>query len=240
MNDVAEHAQAPAAESVSASGPTEQQIVERVYAAVIEQRLPPRTKLSESMLCETFGVGRTRVRRALLLLASQGIVDLPSNRGAFVASPGGKEARDVFEARMALEPGIVRQVARNASAAELDALERHIALEDLARSGRDRREAIRLSGEFHVKLAEATGNAVLTRMLRELVTRTSLIIGLFGTSGGHCADHEHADILVALRAGDGDRAEALIRTHLAHIEAELDLDASGAQVTDLKSILAGS
>lgn len=217
---------------------SEQQIVERIYAAVMEQRLPPRTKLSESMLCESFGVGRMRVRRALLLLASQGIVDLHSNRGAFVASPDRKEARDVFEARLALEPGIVRQVARHASAEDLDALARHIALEEGARNSRNRREAIRLSGEFHSRLAAATGNAVLTRILRELVTRTSLIIGLFGTSGlSNCAEHEHADILDALRRRDEDGAEALIRTHLAHIEADLDLNAAGKAEPDLISIL---
>lgn len=220
------------------SGGGEQQIVERIYEAVMEQRLAPRTKLSESMLCDTFGVGRMRVRRALLLLASQGIVDLHSNRGAFIASPDAKEARDVFDARLALEPSIVRQVASRASATDLEALEQHITCEETARRGRNRREAIRLSGEFHVRLAAATGNAVLTRMLRELVTRTSLIIGLFGSSGiSNCAEQEHADILEALRNRDSDAAEKLIRTHLAHIEADLDLSATGSQQADLTKIL---
>ncbi len=220
------------------TAPSEQQIVERIYAAVMEQRLPPRTRLTESMLCESFGVGRMRVRRALLLLASQGIVDLHSNKGAAVASPGRKEARDVFEARLALEPSIVRQVANRARPADLDALARHIAMEAASRNRRNRRDAIRLSGEFHLRLAETTGNAVLARMLRELVTRSSLIIGLFGTSGSpHCEEHEHAGILEALRRRDGDRAETLIRAHIMHIEADLDLSAASRAEPDLLSIL---
>ena len=220
------------------SGWSEQQIVERIYEAVMEQRLAPRTKLNESMLCESFRVGRMRVRRALLLLASQGIVDLHSNRGAFVASPDAKEARDVFDARLALEPSIVRQVVNKASAADLEALERHIKREEEARRGRKRRDAIRLSGEFHVRLAAATGNNVMSQMMRELVTRTSLIIGLFGAAGTpHCEDHEHADILEALRRRDGDRAEELIRAHLAHIEADLDLTATGRTEPDLLTVL---
>jgi DNA-binding GntR family transcriptional regulator len=179
-----------------------------------------------------------RVRRALLLLASQGIVNLHSNRGAFIANPDRKEARDVFDARMALEPSIVRNVAQNASSEELATLEHHIALEEKARHSRNRRETIRLSGEFHVRLAAATGNAVLTRMVREMVTRTSLIIGLFGASGiSSCAEHEHANILDALRRRDGDKAEALIRAHLTHIEADLDLDATGGAQPDLMRIL---
>ena len=74
------------------SGPDENFIVERIYKAVMEQRLAPNTKLSEARLCETFGVGRMRVRRALLLLSSQGIIELQSNRGAYVACPDKSEA----------------------------------------------------------------------------------------------------------------------------------------------------
>ena len=204
----------------------------------MEQWLPPGTKLSEPKLCEAFGVGRLRVRRALLLLASQGIVDLHSNRGAFVARPNRKEARDVFDARLALEPSVVSQVAAGADAADLAALDRHVELEQQAHKARNRRELIRLSGEFHVKLAGVTGNTVLTRMVRELVTRTSLIIGLFGMSGvSSCEEHEHLEILTAVHNRDGDTAGALIRAHLAHIEADLCLSASESGKPDLVEIL---
>lgn len=226
------------AEEVSDPSPDEQKIVERIYAAVMEQRLPPSTKLSEATLCESFGVGRMRVRRALLLLASQGIVDLHSNRGAFVARPGKKEARDVFDARMMLEPNIVRQVVDLADKADMQTLERHNALEQEAKSSGNRRDAIRLSGEFHVKLVAATGNAVLTRMVRELVTRTSLIIGLFGTSGvSSCQQDEHREIVDAIRDKDKDRAASMVRSHLAHIEADLDLLTNETGEPDILSIL---
>ena len=46
----------------------ENEIVEQIFEAVVEQRLPPGTKLSEAALCEAFGVGRMRIRRALLFL----------------------------------------------------------------------------------------------------------------------------------------------------------------------------
>ena len=94
------------------TGPDENFIVERIYKAVMEQRLAPNTKLSEARLCETFGVGRMRVRRALLLLSSQGIIELQSNRGAYVACPDKSEANDVFAARMLIEPPLVRQLAQ--------------------------------------------------------------------------------------------------------------------------------
>ena len=85
--------------SIGEIHPEEKVIVDRIFSAVMEQRLAPRTKLAEATLCRTFGVGRMRVRRALLLLGSQGIVELHSNRGAYVACPSPEEAREVFEAR---------------------------------------------------------------------------------------------------------------------------------------------
>ena len=65
----------------------EDEIVRRIHDAVIEQRLPPGTKLSEAALCDAFGVGRARVRRSLVVLAGREIVELHTNRGAFVARP---------------------------------------------------------------------------------------------------------------------------------------------------------
>ncbi len=85
----------------------EEEIVERIFEAIIDQRLPAGTKLSESSLCEAFGVGRMRIRQSLLLLASREVVDLLPKRGAFVASPTADQAREVFEARLTIEPKFV-------------------------------------------------------------------------------------------------------------------------------------
>lgn len=216
----------------------ETMIVERIYKAVMEQRLAPNTKLSESRLCETFGVGRMHVRRALLLLSSQGIVDLQSNRGAYVACPDKAEANDVFAARMLIEPPLVRQLAREPNEVSLALLSNHIALEDAARKDNARTEVIRLSGEFHTKLATATGNKFITKMMRELVTRTSLIVGLFGSSeSSSCPDDEHSNILKAIQARDPDQAEKLLLSHLNHIQNGLDMDVRQSPQDDLAAIL---
>jgi DNA-binding GntR family transcriptional regulator len=220
-------------------GSHEQMIVERIYNAVMEQRLAPNTKLSEARLCETFGVGRMHVRRALLLLSSQGIIDLHSNRGAYVACPDTSEAHDVFAARLLIEPPLVRQLALEPGTRNLEILTEHIALEDAARLANARTEIIRLSGEFHTKLAQATGNKFISRMMRELVTRTSLIVGLFSSSrSASCPDDEHRNILEAIRARDPVAAEQLVIAHLSHIRDGLDMDTRTEPQDDLAAILA--
>lgn len=215
-------------------------IVERIYRAVIEQRLPPKTKLSESKLCETFGVGRMHVRRALLLLSSEGIIALHSNRGAYVSSPDQKEANEVFEARLMIEPPLVRKLAGSVSTTKLSVLFKHLEQENVARQNDDRTNLIRLSGEFHVKLADACGNSIISKTVRELVTKTSLIVGMYGSSShSSCPDDEHQRLLEAIKANESDLAQDIISEHLKHIWKGLHITAVSEEDNQLEQILGG-
>lgn len=215
----------------------EEEIVERIFEAIIDQRLPPGTKLSEAALCEAFGVGRMRIRQSLLLLASREVVDLLPNRGAFVASPSSEQARQVFEARLMIEPNVARLAAERATDADLVMLESHLRLEHEAHRGNKRRDAIRLSGQFHVLLAEIAGNAVTLRMVKELVTRTSLIIGIFGSPGvSNCRDEDHDELFAAFRSRDAELASRLMAQHLRHIEGHLELNGPADGISDLVAI----
>src|SRR5882757_10697894 len=67
--------------------------------AIIEQALPPGTKLPEDELGARFGMSRTLVRAALALLQSEGLVDAHPRRTATTARPTLDEAKDVFGGR---------------------------------------------------------------------------------------------------------------------------------------------
>jgi DNA-binding GntR family transcriptional regulator len=215
----------------------EEEIVERIFEAIIDQRLPPGTKLSEAALCEAFGLGRMRIRQSLLLLASREVVELLPNRGAFVASPSADQAREVFEARLMIEPNVARLAAARATDADLTMLERHLKLEHEAHHGNKRRDAIRLSGQFHVLLAELAANTVTLRMVKELVTRTSLIIGIFGSPGvSNCRDEDHDEIFAAFSARDSEAAARLMSEHLQRIQEHLELNGPAEGSGDLVAI----
>ncbi len=219
---------------IEADDVDEGDIVERIFDAVVEQRLPPGTKLSESALCEAFGVGRMRIRRSLLLLASREVVELHANRGAFVASPTPDQAREVFEARLALEPNITRLAVQRASEDDIAELSRLLEMEYVAHKERHRHDAIRLSGQFHTMLAQIAGNAILIRTIKELVTRTSLIIGLFGAPGlTNCRDDDHAAIVGSFQTRDAEKAAWMMTLHLKHIESHLQLNAKPHEAVDL-------
>ena len=139
---------------------------------------------------------------------------------------------------MLIEPPLVRQLAQKSANIDLTVLIDHIALEDAAREKNERTEIIRLSGEFHTKIAQATGNKFIFRMMRELVTRTSLIVGLFGSSqNASCPDDEHSKILQAIQTKNTKLAEQLLISHLNHIQGGLDMETRKGPQDDLATIL---
>ena len=219
--------------------PSDAEIVERFVAAVMEQRLPPGAKLPEGALCEAFECSRTQIRRILVVLAERGVVTLEMNRGAFVSSPDAREAQDVFEARRAIERSIVLSAAARFGRRALEELRANVVAGAAAEVRGDRGESIRLSGRFHLLLAEAAGNAVLTKFLEELVARTSLIIGLYGSrSVRSCSEAEHGVLIDALAECDGPRAADAMEHHLRHTETALDIRDAVEEQADIRRVFA--
>ncbi|MEE2861957.1 MAG: GntR family transcriptional regulator [Paracoccus sp. (in: a-proteobacteria)] len=205
--------------------PLEALIVDSILDAIADQRLAAGTKLGEQALSEIFGCNRLHVRRALSMLTGWQVVDHLPNRGAYVATPTPQDARDVFQARRAIETTICRNAVRQATPDDIAALRAHLAEEDAARGRDNRPVAIRLSRGFHILLARIGRNPVLARYLDELTMRSSLIIGLYGTGAATlCAEDEHARITDAIAARDETGALALLDEHLRHIEAGIRFD----------------
>ncbi len=217
---------------------TDNAIVERIFAAVVEQKLSPGAKLAENALCDVFNVSRTQIRRILVVLAERGVVTLRPNRGAFVRSPSSDEARDVFAARRTIERAVMRNAAAAIDAPSLASLREIVAAGVAADAREDRRESIRLSGQFHIRLAEIAGNSVLTKFLEDLVARTSLIIALYGSKRQEtCLESEHEALIGALSECDPDRAAEMMDHHLRHIEEGLDMREPIEEPTDIRKIL---
>ena len=218
-----------------------QRIYEHIVRAVEEHRLPPGTKLGEETLADLFGVSRARVRQALHHLSLRHIVTLHPNRGAFVAEPSIKEARAVFAARRLVEPPLAGSLVGRLGNVQLQRLKRHVAAEEAARTARDRHEGIKLSGEFHLLLAELAGNSVVTDIVRGLVARSSLIIALYQRAVTvDCAPDEHGELVDALAVRPARVIARLMDHHLRHVEAGLLLSAPTRGVVDVRAVLAAS
>lgn len=213
-------------------------IYKRIFETVMDQRLPPGAKLPEEQLGALFGASRTIVRSALQALAHDHIVTIERHRGAFISAPSTAEAQDIFHSRRLIEAGIALEVAETITSNDVAHLNRLLEEEAEALERDDRRAAIRLSGDFHMAIARIRGEGALTRFLGGLISRSSLVIALYGRGpASACGHDEHAEVVRALGAHDGRRAARLMGEHLNHILSDLALAPRQETPIDLAAIL---
>ncbi|GAA2227176.1 GntR family transcriptional regulator [Herbiconiux moechotypicola] len=204
--------------------------------AIMENALKPGTKLPEEDLGVHFGVSRTLIRSALARLSAEGLVDVGKTKSATVAQPSPDDAREAFEVRRALEREVVRLVAQRWTPELDETLTTHIDAEREASEAGDHKRSVRLGAEFHILLAETTGNSLLRRYVFEVVGRTTLILAVYGVA--HPQDEslaEHVELVAALRRGDAAAAEALVDAHIGSVQSRA-LPAE-EEPTDLAGVL---
>ena len=196
-------------------------VYDAIYAAVIDHRLAPGSRLREEELAQTFAVSRTLVRQALHKLAQDGVIVLRPNRGAQVPEPTRRDGEHVFDARRVVECEVARRLAGKLSAAQITELRQLVEAEARATRSQNKQEAIRLSGEFHLKLAQMSGNPIFVRLLEELLPTTSLLMALYKAPGEPmCVAHSHRKLMQVIGKG-GAGAATEMRRHLNEIERSL-------------------
>lgn len=206
--------------------------------AIHEHRLPPATKLGEDDLGDAYGISRTIVRAALQSLSHRRLVELRPNRGAFVAQPSVREAREVFEARSLVEPRTARSAAERMTEAGLARLREHIAQEHAALHAHEDGRALYLSGQFHIEIARIADQTTIEAFVSELISRSSLIIALYWRrKAALCETQAHHALMDAFSRKDGDTAEQLMKSHLLDLLASLDLRTVSQPPTSLREAL---
>ncbi len=206
------------ARAKSRAGDGPDRVYDGLRRAIIEQAIPPGTKLPEGEVASRFGVSRTVVRAAFGRLIAEGLVVRPSNQGARVAKPSQDEAADILDLRRSIELVVMERLGDGRiTEAIIQDLRAHVAEEEraLATGGA---ESIRLSGEFHVRLAEATGSPLLARYVSELVSRCSLMLSEHHLPhSGRCAVEEHGALIDCLARSDMESAARQMAHHLTAV-----------------------
>ncbi|MFN3273633.1 MAG: GntR family transcriptional regulator [Paracoccus sp. (in: a-proteobacteria)] len=181
----------------------------------------PDERINESELSVRLDVSRTPLREALNRLASEGFLTYQSGQGFFCRSLNPLEIRNLYEARAAIESEAVRLATDRASDAALAELEHFIRdARATYRPGTSPVELVRQDQEFHLRLAQLSGNAELLKMLENINARIHYIrlIDLQAMSeqhGGKDLDNRsHERIVAAMRARDRAAASQQVRDHI--------------------------
>jgi DNA-binding GntR family transcriptional regulator len=185
----------------------------------------PGRKLVHQDLATYLNVSRTPVREALERLYQEGFVIRLPRRGFYVAEMTREEARDLYDAREALEVHALHQSMSRGPLprkflAELGQLiDRYQAL---VHEGNPR-ERHKLDVTMHLRVAEQSGNRYLVRLLGQTLERITLKRHIEGyrADRGPKAHADHLELLVALKANDLKRAEKCLRAHIRGARDEL-------------------
>ncbi|MDK4734696.1 GntR family transcriptional regulator [Rhizobium sp. CNPSo 3490] len=216
---------------------TQKSIEATIVSGILSAKIRPGTRLGENQLALLFGVSRTRVREAMMRLETRGIVHVSPRRGWFVVEPSAEDAIAVYEARRVVEAGLLRSMGVLSEAGR-KALDAHLNEERNAMAAGDRQRLTYLMGDFHIRIAELSGNTIIVDILRDLTARTILISMLYQSEFHAVQSHEgHCRIFEAMQAGDFVRAAELSVEHLDEVEMGLDLTARPDPLSDLRSSL---
>jgi DNA-binding GntR family transcriptional regulator len=200
-----------------------QEVAERLRDLIIEGTLEPGQRINERVVCDSFGISRTPLREALLVLAGEGLVELLPRRGARVARLGPAQIRDVLE----LLGGIEALAGELACARATDQIiagiqERHARMLECYRRG-EMLEYFKLNESIHDAIVGAAGNRALVEAHRPLRTRVlrALYLPNARAERWRAAVAEHEAFITALQDRDGPRLAALLREHKERTWQEL-------------------
>lgn len=198
----------------------------RLLRMIVELELKPGSLFSESALQELLETDRAGLRGALDLLKQIQLISIIPRAGVMIAPISFLEIQTIFEARLALEPAIIRLAAVRAFEAEIKELQ---ALNKALRSGIDEAVAlgwstsnlvrlVDLDRTMHARFARLAQNSILEETMNSILIRNSRILNLFFRSleGDRRSNHfiSHDDIVRAIADHDPDAAERAIRQHL--------------------------
>ena len=219
---------------------SEDAVYRQLHAAIVDQRLPAGSRLTETALAELMSASRRHVDKALWRLAQEKLVRMRRNAGAWVAAPSLQEAREIYGLRLVIEEAAARQACNAWRAEGLRTLKANLAAEEAAHRARDLREAVRLSGEFHVLMARLSGNGEIANVVEQLVARTSLVTQLYANPDGlGCWHSQHHELMDALTQRQADRTAGLMRAHLVELEEALRVAPPGSRHHELERALGG-
>lgn len=191
---------------------------QRAYARLREMamnyRFQPGQRLNEGELARELDVSRTPLREAMHRLVSEGLLVLVSGRGFHARPLDVKEVFDLYEARLAIEAGIVTLACDRATSEWCDEMDAYLDASADAHEDAPLEHLLELDERFHERVAEVTGNRELLRMLRNVNARIHFFRWIDMQGRRDATQAEHRSLVAAIRAGGVDDAVSITRTHI--------------------------
>jgi DNA-binding GntR family transcriptional regulator len=210
------------------AAPLREQVLEVLQQEILELRLRPGQRLVERELVERIGVSRTTIREVLRQLSAEGLVTTIPQRGAIVAIPSIKDAREMYEVRGLLEGIIASQFAEKASDSQVAALrEAFTRMEGEYEESHEPQRLLRSKSSLYELLFDGADNRTVRAILEGFQARVAVLRAATLSAEGR-ADESLEEIRAIVGAIEARDPEAARRASIEHVEqAARTLFASG-------------
>jgi DNA-binding GntR family transcriptional regulator len=189
-----------------------EQVYETLRQRVLRREPGPGTKLSLHELASELGVSRSPVHHALTRLVSEGLLSVKARRGYYVTPVTAETLGDGYDVRLALE---LHAAERSVGSVDASQLARFRELMEASEAAISHEEWDAANAAFHECQIDMAGNAMLSRLYRELSVNLMMQVIRGGRlEGGEYLAREHRAIVDAFDEGDLAAAQAAIRTHI--------------------------
>lgn len=217
---------------------TQPNLVEQVRDAVLDEitsgQLAPGERIIQEQIAQALGVSRQPVQQALMLLRNQGVLQDAPGRGLIVASLDPEHVRHMYDMRAVIEGMACRRAAQINSARAAKFGPALIEAGRKAAASGSVAKMIAADMKFHEFLYALSGNPLVGPALATHLIYTQRVMGevLLRDEKPRDIWDQHAQILDAICAQDGERAEQLVRQHITQ--------ASGFMVSRMQGDAAGA
>lgn len=183
---------------------------------IITCAFKPGEYINELQLSALLAIGRTPVHQALDRLMIEGMVEVIPRKGVIVKPVSLNEVLQIIEVRLINEPFGARLAAEQANDTDLAELAEVLKRAKHWATLRNVEKMMLLDREFHLLIARASKNSVLTELLRNLHERSLRFwfISLNAPAQYDAVQNEHAAIWDAIRQRNPDKAELAMRRHI--------------------------
>jgi DNA-binding GntR family transcriptional regulator len=192
---------------------------------ILAGEVGPGRPLREVALAAELGVSRNTLREILLVLSSEGLVQLVPHHGARVVQLGVRDARDIYLVRQVIEAAAIERAAsRPVEAAEY--LPAALGRLEAAAAAHDLDQLVEADLGFHRSLAAVLESDRLTALFRTIETQLRLAFSIVAFADREYEQpeplvDEHRGLQELILAGDADGAKEALRTHLVKYETRL-------------------
>lgn len=203
-------------ETISLARRTSEGIARILRSEIFTGTLGPGVTLPERLLAERLRVSRTPVREALIILQSEGLVELVPNKGASVRTITADDLAEIYTLRGLLESHAARLASERATVEQLDTMEdAQTRLRRMHARGSAADQAV-ADLAFHTAVSEAAGSPFLATLVGQVLAFTVSFRAnyKYPAARSQTALVEHDAIFAAIGAHESDLAERLMREHV--------------------------